>query len=52
MTNKIKILFADDDKNICELGRLYLEKEGHTFEILKNGKKIKIDNFTEKLFKF
>lgn len=35
-----------------ERHRLYLEKEGHTFEILKNGKKIKIDNFTEKLFKF
>ncbi len=25
-----KILVVDDDKNICELLRLYLEKEGHT----------------------
>ena len=25
-----KILIADDDKNICELLRLYLEKEGYT----------------------
>ncbi len=25
-----KILIADDDRNICELLRLYLEKEGHT----------------------
>lgn len=25
-----KILVADDDKNICELIRLYLEKENYT----------------------
>ena len=25
-----KILVTDDDKNICELLRLYLEKEGYT----------------------
>ena len=24
-----KILIVDDDKNICELLRLYLEKEGY-----------------------
>ena len=27
---KYKILVVDDDKNICELLRLYLEKEGYT----------------------
>ena len=25
----VKILIADDDKNICELLRLYLAKEGY-----------------------
>ena len=25
-----KIMVADDDQNICELLRLYLEKEGYT----------------------
>ena len=28
----LKIMVVDDDKNICELLRLYLEKEG--FEVL------------------
>ena len=32
-----KILIADDDKNICELLRLYLEKEGHTVFIANDG---------------
>ncbi|MDP4092689.1 MAG: response regulator transcription factor [Bacillota bacterium] len=32
MTNKSKILVIDDDVNICELMRLYMEKEG--FEVL------------------
>lgn len=32
-----KILVADDDKNICELIRLYLEKEGYTVVIANDG---------------
>ena len=32
-----KILIADDDKNICELLRLYLEKEGHTVFLANDG---------------
>ena len=30
-----KIMVVDDDPNICELLRLYLEKEGYTVEIVK-----------------
>lgn len=32
-----KILIVDDDVNICELLRLYLEKEGYETEIITNG---------------
>ncbi len=32
-----KVLVADDDKNICELLRLYLEKEGYTVVIANDG---------------
>ncbi len=32
-----KILVVDDDKNICELLRLYLEKEGYTVAISNEG---------------
>jgi len=32
-----KILVADDDKNICELLRLYLEKEGYTVVLAYDG---------------
>ena len=32
-----KILVADDDKNICELIRIYLEKEGYTVVLANNG---------------
>ena len=28
--NSMKILIADDDRNIVELLRLYIEKEGYT----------------------
>lgn len=35
----IKILVVDDDDNICELLRLYLEKEGYEALIAKNGAK-------------
>ena len=40
-----KILIVDDDQNICELLRLYIEKEGYQIQlvplsdnILKNGR--------------
>ena len=32
-----KILVADDDKNICELLRLYLEKEGYAVTLANDG---------------
>ncbi len=32
-----KILIVDDDKNICELLRLYLQKEGYTTTIANDG---------------
>ena len=34
-----KILVVDDDKNICELLRLYIEKEGFEVEIANDGKR-------------
>lgn len=36
MTNT-KILVADDDRNICELLRIYLEKEGYTVTLASDG---------------
>ena len=33
-----KILVVDDDKNICELLRLYIEKEGFEVQIANDGK--------------
>ena len=32
-----KILVVDDDTNICELLRLYLEKDGYEVSIANNG---------------
>ena len=32
-----KILVVDDDQNICELLRLYLEKEGYAVKIVNDG---------------
>lgn len=34
---KGKILVVDDDRNICELLRLYIEKEGYDIEIANDG---------------
>ena len=34
---KEKILVVDDDKNICELLRIYLEKEGYAVVMAHNG---------------
>lgn len=38
MNSKVKILFCDDDKNICELARLYLEKEGFDVVMANDGR--------------
>ncbi len=38
MNNDTKILVVDDEKNICELLRLYLEKEGYAVLMAHNGK--------------
>ncbi|MDR0404549.1 MAG: response regulator transcription factor [Oscillospiraceae bacterium] len=41
-----KILVVDDDKNICELLRLYIEKEGFLVKIANDGKRaVEIFNF-------
>lgn len=37
--DKERILIVDDDKNICELLRLYLEKEGYETNIAYDGEK-------------
>ncbi len=37
MSTKTKALIVDDEKNICELIRLYIEKEGYTAVIANNG---------------
>ena len=34
---KEKILVVDDEKNICDLLRMYLEKEGYTVVMAHNG---------------
>jgi DNA-binding response OmpR family regulator len=39
MTGKTKVLIIDDDVNICELVRLYFEKEGYEVMTVYNGKK-------------
>ena len=35
--NRIKILIVDDDQNICELLRLYVEKEGYEAIVVNDG---------------
>jgi two-component system, OmpR family, response regulator len=37
MNNKFKVLVIDDDINICELIRLYLEKDGYEVQPVYNG---------------
>ena len=39
MAGGLKIMVVDDDSNICELLRLYLEKEGFEAIIAPNGAK-------------
>ncbi len=46
MANKTKVLIIDDDVNICELIRLYLEKEGYDILTVYNGVKA-IDVFKD-----
>lgn len=38
MISKTKVLVVDDDMNICELIRLYLEKDGYEVKTVYNGK--------------
>ena len=46
MENKVKILIVDDESNICELIRLYIEKEGYEAIIANDGQEA-IDKFKE-----
>lgn len=46
MTLENRILIVDDDKNICELVRLYLEKEGYVTDIAYDGRTA-LDKFSE-----
>jgi two-component system OmpR family response regulator len=46
MINKTKVLVIDDDVNICELVRLYLDKEGYEVLTVYNGKKA-LESFSE-----
>ena len=51
MANKTSVLIADDDKNICELIRLYLEKEGYEIINYASGEDfINDNNFDYDLF--
>ena len=38
VNNSVKIMVVDDDQNICELLRLYLEKENYSVVIANDGK--------------
>ena len=40
-----KIMVADDDSNICELLRLYLEKEGFTVTLAHDGERRRWSSF-------
>ena len=39
-----KILIVDDDKNICELIKLYVESDGFVTKIVNEGDKFVFDN--------
>lgn len=49
--NRIKILIVDDDKNICELLRLYVEKEGYEAVVVNDGAAavLAVDEYNPKL---
>jgi len=46
MDTKVRILIVDDDSNICQLIKLYLEKEGYESRAVYNGKQA-LDVFRE-----
>ncbi|HHV97487.1 MAG TPA: response regulator transcription factor [Clostridiaceae bacterium] len=46
MSEKTKVLVIDDDVNICEVIRLYMEKEGFQVHSVYNGKKA-IEEFSQ-----
>lgn len=46
MKGKFKVLVIDDDANICELIKIYLEKEGYDVETIGNGDKA-VSTFTK-----
>ncbi len=46
MNNKKRILVIDDDVNICDLIRLYLEKEGYEVKTIYSGEKA-VSGFSE-----
>lgn len=46
MNHEKRILVVDDDKNICELVRLYLEKEGYLTDIAYDGRSA-LDKFAD-----
>ena len=45
----LKVMVADDDKNICELLRLYLEKEKFIVSIVNDGRSV-IEKFNKESF--
>ncbi len=47
MSTKYSILIADDDKNICELIRLYLEKEGYRVTAVYDGDSVLANVFRD-----
>lgn len=47
MINKTSVLIADDDKNICELIRLYLEKEGYSVTSVYDGEMALLNAFRQ-----
>ena len=47
MLNNQRVLVVDDDKNICEIVRLYLDKEGFEVVIANDGQTA-IDLFKQK----
>ena len=44
---KEKILVVDDEKNICDLLRMYLEKEGYEVAIANNGADVEEINLSK-----
>ncbi len=47
MISKTSVLIADDDKNICELIRLYLEKEGYSVTSVYDGEMALLNAFRQ-----